>query len=164
MYLALDQSIRITGWSIYDDRGKLKECGKWTIPSDLPIGARLERFISYLNDLSENYNINKVFFEDIQMQNGNVETYKKLAYTQAMILYWCEIHNKECEILSPSHWRAVLKQEYKINFGRQRKEQKQAALCFVKEHFGKEVTEDEADAICLGLAGIITKDIKESAF
>ena len=44
-------------------------------------------FLGHLDELNEKYEIDRIAFEDIQMQRGNVETYKKLCYTQAMIIF-----------------------------------------------------------------------------
>ena len=42
--------------------------------------------------------------------------------------------------------------------------QKAAAKEFVKTFFNIEATEDECDAVCLGLAGIIEREGNKSAF
>ena len=83
-------------------------------------------------------------------QAGNVLTYKHLAYVQAAILMWCDFNQIPYEIYAASHWRKVLGGK----FGRKREEQKQHALDLVKDYCGQEVTSDEADAICIGLAAI----------
>lgn len=163
MLLALDQSIRVSGYSIFEEQ-ELVSYGHWSIPSSLPLGQRLHMFLEDLDTLNEKYNIDKIAFEDIQMQRGNVETYKKLCYTQAMIIFWCEKHQVPYIILSPSHWRSVIKQKCGKAFGRKREEQKQAAQEFVKEKYGIEVTEDEADAISLGTAAILEQDKDTCAF
>ena len=41
---------------------------------------------------------------------------------------------------------------------------KEKAKEFVKTYFDKEVTEDEADAICLGYAGVLEDEKNKSAF
>ena len=66
--------------------------------------------------------------------------------------------------LGPSHWRSVIKDKHGIKFGRSRAEQKQKAQEFVEQFFNKKVTEDEADAICLGYAGILEDEKTKSAF
>ena len=67
-------------------------------------------------------------------------------------------------VLAPSHWRSILKSPFGIGFGRSRAEQKKSARGFVKDHYNIDVSEDEADAICIGIAGIIEKNSKKSAF
>ena len=116
-----------------------------------------------LNNLYREYEFDELMFEDIQNQNNN-ETYKKLAYVQATIIIWCYNNNIKFHILSPSHWRSVLKERCGISFGRKREEQKAAAIRFVEEIFKVIATTDEADAIALGYAGVCEKSNNKSAF
>lgn len=158
--LALDQASRTTGWAIYDNK-TLIASGHFSIPANKIIQDRLKSFVIYLNDLIEKYHPEKIYYEGIQYQS-NIETYKKLAYIQAMIIYFSgSIPITE---LGPSHWRSVIKDKYGIKFGRSRAEQKQKAQEFVEQFFNKKVTEDEADAICLGYAGILEDEKTKSAF
>lgn len=158
--LALDQASRTTGWAIYDNK-TLIASGHFSIPANKIIQDRLKSFVIYLNDLIEKYHPEKIYYEGIQYQS-NIETYKKLAYIQAMIIYFSgSIPITE---LGPSHWRSVIKDKYGIKFGRSRAEQKQKAQEFVEQFFNEKVTEDEADAICLGYAGILEDEKTKSAF
>lgn len=161
--LALDQASRVTGVAIFDD-DKLVKYGTFEIKSNQELGKRLTQFLENLNILYAAYHFDAVAYEDIQLQMGNVETYKKLAYIQAMILFWCEKHEKNLYCLSPSHWRKVLKDKYGISWGRKRAEQKQTAIDFIQEHYEKEVDSDTADAICIGCAANIEINRTESAF
>ena len=157
--LALDQASRVTGVAIFDD-DKLVKYGTFEIKSNQELGKRLTQFLENLDKLYAAYHFDAVAYEDIQLQMGNVETYKKLAYIQAMILFWCEKHEKDLYCLSPSHWRKILKDKYGMSWGRKRAEQKQTAIDFIQEHYKKEVDSDTADAICIGCAA----NINESAF
>ena len=67
-------------------------------------------------------------------------------------------------ILAPSHWRSILKDKYGQGFGRARAEQKKVAQELVEKECGVSATSDEADAICIGLAGIIEYNKNRSAF
>jgi len=162
IYLSLDQAMRTTGWAIFED-DELKKYGSFTIPSHHLIEQRLNEFMRELNNLYREYEFDELFFEDIQNQNNN-ETYKKLAYVQATIIIWCYNNNIKFSVLSPSHWRSVLKERCGISFGRKREEQKQKAIEFVQQFFARMVSSDEADAICLGYAGICEQGRTESAF
>lgn len=102
IYLALDQALKTTGYAIYED-DKLVTFDTFTISGTKPIEQRLQLFITKLNEIASIYNVREVFFEDIQQQRGNVETYKKLAYVQAAILIWCYNNDFRYAILSPSH-------------------------------------------------------------
>lgn len=161
--LALDQASRVTGVAIFDD-DKLVKYGTFEIKSNQELGKRLTQFLENLDKLYAAYHFDAVAYEDIQLQMGNVETYRKLAYIQAMILFWCEKHEKNLYCLSPSHWRKILKDKYGMSWGRKRVEQKQTAIDFIQEHYKKEVDSDTADAICIGCAANIEINKNESAF
>lgn len=161
--LALDQASRVTGVAIFDD-DKLVKYGIFEIKSNQELGKRLTQFLENLDKLYTAYHFDAIVYEDIQLQMGNVETYKKLAYVQAMILFWCDKHEKNLYCLSPSHWRKVLKDKYGMSWGRKRAEQKQTAIDFIQEHYEKEVDSDTADAICIGCAANIEINKTESAF
>lgn len=161
--LALDQASRVTGVAIFDDN-KLVKYGTFEIKSNQELGKRLTQFLENLDKLYAAYHFDAVAYEDIQLQMGNVETYRRLAYIQAMILFWCEKHEKNLYCLSPSHWRKILKDKYGMSWGRKRAEQKQTAIDFIQEHYEKEVDSDTADAICIGCAANIEINKNESAF
>lgn len=160
--MALDQASRVTGWAIYDNKNLIAS-GHFSISANKTMQQRLIAFVDHLDDLIAKYNIEKIYYEGIQYQS-NIETYKKLAYIQAMIIYNSECNNIPISELSPSHWRSLIKDKHKIKFGRSRTEQKQKAQEFVKNFFNKNVTEDEADAICLGYAGILEDEKMKSPF
>ena len=161
--LALDQASRVTGVAIFDD-DKLVKYGTFEIKSNQELGKRLTQFLENLDKLYAAYHFDAVAYEDIQLQMGHVETYKKLAYIQAMILFWCEKHEKNLYCLSPSHWRKILKDKYGMSWGKKRAEQKQTAIDFIQEHYEKEVDSDTADAICIGCAANIEINKNKSAF
>ena len=156
--LSLDQALVTTGWAIFK-QNKLVKSGTFSIKSTLPIGARLGAFWKELNNLYSIYEFEYIAFEDIQNQNNN-ETYKKLAMVQSAIYLWCFFQNVMCGVASPSHWRSVLGG----NFGKKREEQKQAAINYVKNYCDKEVSSDEADAVCIGLAYIKEKEKNKRVF
>lgn len=160
--LALDQASRVTGWAVFDNK-TLIESGHFSIPANKTMQQRLLSFIEHLEELIVKYHVEKIYYEGIQYQS-NIETYKKLAYIQAMIIYNTAISKVPILELAPSHWRSIIKEKHGIKFGRSRAEQKQKSQDFVKDFFNKIVTEDEADAICLGYAGILEDEKLKSAF
>lgn len=151
--LALDQSLQTTGWTIFDNN-TLVEFNHFTIQSNRPLDYRLYMIWNKLSDLYNQFEFDKLYFEDIQMQRNNALTYKKLAYVQAAIMLWCYNNNTPYEIYAASHWRKVIKDKFNVTFGKSRQEQKNAAVQFVKQHFEVSPTEDEADAILIGLAAM----------
>ena len=162
IYLSLDQALQTTGYAIFDE-DSLIEYGHFTIPANKKIEVRLNAIMQELSELENRFEFQDVFFEDIQAQQ-NKETYKKLAYVQAAVLIWCYNTEHKTTILAPSHWRSVLKNKYKISFGKARQEQKKAAQELVRQRFGIQASEDECDAICIGLAGIQERKQTTSAF
>ena len=162
-FLALDQALQTTGYAVLDN-SEVTAYGTFKTKNTDPIEKRLGTFWQELDKLYETYKFDHLFLEDVQKQT-NVETYRKLCYIQATILLWCYWkENVPYEILSPSHWRAVLKDKYKVSFGRARAEQKKAAQELVKKICGVSVTQDEADALCIAMAGAAEYNKNRSAF
>jgi len=163
-YLAIDNALVTSGWALFEDDNLIKY-DKFKTSSTDPIEERLGQIIDWLDFMYHEYKFDKILFEDCQQQsNRNVQTFHKLSMVKAMILYWCGVIKMPYQCSSPSHWRSILKDKYNISWGRNRGSQKLAAQEFVKEHFNIKATEDECDAICLGLAGIIENEKPKSAF
>lgn len=157
--IAIDQALNVSGYAIFDNK-TLVAANTFTVSKTLPMELRLLDIYKHLTDLYHEYEFEKMYFEDIQLQAGNALTYKHLAYVQAVIILWCGHMDMSYEILSPSHWRKILGG----NFGRKRAEQKRYAIELVKKWYNIEVSSDIADAICLGKAGIIQSTKSQIAF
>ena len=84
IYLALDQALQVSGWAIFNN-SSLDKFGTFKTHATIPIEERLGEIFTNLTKLYKEYDFQYVFFEDIQSQ-GNAETYKKLAYTQAAVM------------------------------------------------------------------------------
>ncbi len=160
--ISLDQAAKVSGYAIFENE-RLVRSGTFSVPPHKPIEERLARFYQELVELYDNYadcgNVEFVF-EDIQLQAGNVKTYKVLAYVQAVLLLFCFYNKIPYTMSTPSHWRKLLGG----NFGRKREEQKQHAIEYVKDVCGKEVSSDEADAVCIGLARMVEKRENQTGF
>jgi Holliday junction resolvasome RuvABC endonuclease subunit len=78
--LALDQASRTSGWAVYDN-GKLFKYGKFSA-THADVGDRLYYIRKQIIKLIDEFNIDEVIFEDIQLQGNvanNVATFKALA-------------------------------------------------------------------------------------
>lgn len=142
--LALDQATRISGFAIFQDN-KLIKYGKIISPNK-PLGQRFvyikNKILSYIQE----YNITKIVFEDIQLQNiNNPKTFKTLAQLQGMIMTLLEEQNIPYEIIGSVTWKSGLKIK-----GKRREEQKKNAQLYVLNNYNITATQDEADAICIG--------------
>ena len=140
--LALDQSSRITGFAVFQD-GLLTKVGKFTL-EDVDFGVRLCKFKKKISQLIEDYNINQVAFEEIQLQQ-NVDTFKKLAMVYGVTMYTVQDYDIPYEIISSNTWKS----QCGIKKSTREPEKKQAQQ-FVQDKYGIKVTQDEADATCIG--------------
>ena len=152
--LSLDQSSRITGYAIFKDEQLIKY-GKIEL-EDKNIGLRLYKLRQEIEKIIKEYNIEFVIFEDIQLQSNvqnNISTFKILSEVFGVIyelLTEMKIPNKS--ILAVT-WKSKLKIK-----GKTRQEQKKSAQSFVLEKYNIKPTQDEADAICIGLSEILNQD------
>ena len=158
-FLALDQSLSCTGWAVFDDK-TLIAANTFSVSKTAPMDRRLLEIYKNLADLYHEYEFEKIYFEDIQLQAGNVLTYKHLDYAQAAIILWCGHMDIDWSVSAPSHWRKVLGG----GFGRKRAEQKRYAIQLVQKWYNIEVSSDIADAICIGRAAIRESREKKVAF
>lgn len=144
--LALDQASNVSGWAIFED-GKLLESGTFTAKGK-DLGERLYDIRQKVSNLISKYNINYLIFEDIQLQGnvtGNVQTFKALAEVFGIIYELATELNIPNEAVLASSWKSTLGIK-----GRQRAEQKRNAQKYVLENYGKKVSQDESDSICIG--------------
>ena len=144
--LALDQSSRCTGYSVYKD-GKLHTYGKFTF-EDADLGERLCKIKNKVLELITEYEIDELIFEDIQLQNNvaqNIQTFKVLAEVYGLI----DQLASELKIPHRSYLASSWKSQLGIK-GKDRAEQKRNAQRYVMNTYGVKCTQDEADAICIG--------------
>jgi Holliday junction resolvasome RuvABC endonuclease subunit len=94
----------------------------------------------------------EVVLEEIQEQS-NAQTFKKLAMLQGVLLVTLEESSIKYHLVYASQWKSYLKVA-----GASRTIQKRNAQAYVLETYGKSVTQDEADAICIGR--FITQSMK----
>ena len=154
--LALDQASRTSGFAVFEDE-QLITSGTFTL-TQTDIGKRLVAYKQHIEKLIEDYDIEQVVFEDIQMQGqiNNVHTFKILAEIYGVTEEFLAESGLVYEVYGASHWRSQLKIP-----GKARSEQKKAAQKYVEVEYGKKVSQDEADAVCLGAAFIKEHQKKE---
>ena len=151
--LALDQSSRITGWAIFKDN-ELKDYGKITL-EDENIGIRLNKLRDKLTQLILDNDVDEVAFEDIYMDGqrvNNVSTFKVLA--EVFGVCWelfTDMELPNTPVLAGT-WKSTLGIR-----GKTRPEQKRNAQRYVIEHYNVAPTQDECDAICIGIHTLKTK-------
>lgn len=145
--LALDQASRTSGYAVFQEE-QLVASGTFTYDDD-DFSLRLVKIRNKVISLIEQYNINKILLEDIQLQGqtNNVETYRKLAEVRGVLSELaCEM-NIPHEIIHSQTWKSTLGIK-----GRERATQKRNAQLYVEKIYNKKVSQDCADAICIGTA------------
>ena len=153
--LALDQASKTSGYSVFKD-GKLLTFGKFTF-EDADLGERLCKIKNKVLELINEYDIDELIFEDIQLQNNvtqNVQTFKILAEVYGLI----DQLASELKIPHRSYLASSWKSQLGIK-GKDRAEQKRNAQKYVMSTYGVKCTQDEADAICIGYACVSNKSI-----
>jgi len=143
--LAIDQA-KTTGYAVFEDGGLIDygiiELGRKTDKYENILFSARDK----ISGLIEQTKADVIVMEDIQQQNQNVSTYKKLAMLMGVLLCLFQENNLTYDIVPPTRWKSFCKIQ-----GRKRQEQKDSTVKFVKEYFGlDDVTEDMADAISLG--------------
>ncbi|NBW19482.1 MAG: hypothetical protein EBR82_67055 [Caulobacteraceae bacterium] len=145
IYLALDQSSNITGYSVWQD-SELIEYGKIKFEGEFIQRVVELNFwmIDKIKEAEQEGQDIQVVIEEIQEQS-NMQTYKKLAMLQGVLL--AELYKRKIgvHLVYAASWKSSCGIK-----GRSRIEQKNSAQQHVREKYGYEVTQDEADAICLG--------------
>lgn len=147
--LAFDQATLITGYSIIDkdvveEYGVLKKSKKNFPTTDIRCRAMAIAMCELIGEKKPEV----VAIEDVALQR-NPKVLIQLSRIQGEILGYCDFKDIPVVILKPSEWRKLvgIKQGNKS-----RKLLKSEAEILVKEKFGIDATEDEADAICIGYA------------
>lgn len=150
--LSLDQSYSKTGFAVIDvKQSKMIECGLLDlkdIKDDKSKDERTENIIEFIKRAIEYYNIDLVIFEDIQKQ-VNVKVYKELAWLQGVIKHYLHMNKIEYAVLNPKVWKSC----FNIK-GRKRVDQKMNTRIAIERITGTMYSEDIADAIAIGLAGV----------
>ena len=143
--LALDQSSHITGYAIFED-GKYLQSGVFSLKS-ADLGERLYAYRKKLIELIDIFNIDKVAFEDIQLQGttNGVTTYRILAEIIGITEELLTELKIPYQIINSNTWKSKLKIK-----GKQRTEQKKNCQQWVLDTYNKKVSSDEADAIAIG--------------
>jgi Holliday junction resolvasome RuvABC endonuclease subunit len=145
--LAFDQSTRVSGWAYYENNQYIESGIIDMSKSKLKTDKRSFEMAKALWKVIKKYKPEILFIEDVQQQSS-AKTMIILARLSGMIIGYAEAHNVDVHIITPSQWRSML--DFKLGAGVKRQELKQQSIDYVKETYGIDVPEDEAEAIALG--------------
>ena len=109
--------------------------------------------MEHIEEILKKYNPDLVVMEDTYGQN-DMMTLKMLSRIQGNIIGWVRREGKEIVIKTPSKWRVDVGMPLRDanNKHLKREQFKELSKGIVKQVFGLDVTDDEADAICIGLS------------
>ena len=148
--LALDQASRTSGWAVFND-GKLVTFGKFTADHS-DVGDRLHFIRSKVNSLIDEYDIDEVVFEDIQLQDVEGSREKGVKTFKILAEAFGTVHELLTEIKMP--YSVALPIKWKAHFkiaGKGRTQEKKMAQAYVLKNYNIKCTEDEADSLCIAL-------------
>ena len=145
--VGFDQASKVTGYGIFED-GKLTKYG--TLEASGETETRIKDMFRGIVQLIAEENPDAVCIEGTHFQN-NQNAFKLLAQLQGMIMGVCELVGMPLYEYPPVLWRSVA--GIKEGRGVKREELKRLAVEYVKEHFGVECSNDEAEAIVISYVG-----------
>ncbi len=145
--LALDQSTKHTGWSLWQNKGLLKYGVLDTDEKASPF-IRMQDMGKQISNLIRRAKPDHVVIEQVQFQR-NYKVYSQLSQLQGVIMQILFERNIAFTLVEPTRWRA-----FDGIKNRRREETKAAAIQAVKDRFYIEVSEDTAEAIGIGLWAI----------
>lgn len=146
--LSLDTSTTSTGWAIFKN-GKYQDSGVIDKFKKEKNGyKRLELMVKELLENIEQLKPDIIVIEK-DVVFSNMKVIDLLMKIIGAIYGFCLSNGITYYEFAPSEWRKYVKLQV---FGRKRTEFKQASIKYIKDNFDKEVNDDEADAICVGIA------------
>ena len=149
--LAFDQSTTACAWAYIID-GSLIDFGVHVPPKKDSIANRIYSVVEFVSNLTDNCKPDLVVFENVQSQSNDL-TLINLSKLLGILEHTVYKLGIKCVVLSPSMWRAH------FGFGKsvdgikpKRAELKALAIKYVLDTYKVECSEDECEAICIGIA------------
>ena len=146
--VSIDGSTKKTGISHFLD-GEYVNHYLLDYSKDKDVENRFESMSIGIWSILDKIRPNIIYIEETYMHN-NAQTMKILTRLQGVVYAWC-INNKcKFNTITPKAWRKLLD----FNQGKdvKREQVKAQSIEYVMEHYNINVTDDEADAICISAA------------
>ena len=153
--ISIDPASRITGWALYEN-AKLKQSDIIDFSkSKLESESRLYYMKLRILNLLEEYKPQIVVVE-VSRSSNNIKVQRMLSELVGVIEGWSILNKVDYVTYTPSKWRQFVRNKTD-NIPKHNKELKVWDINRVKEFYPgiKLKTDDEADAILIGLARII---------
>lgn len=144
--ITIDGSTKKTAIA-YFYSGKYKEHQLLDFSKDKNIFSRFESMAKNLWELLDLYKPNIIYIEETY-SSVNPHTTKILTRLQGVVYAWCMKNQCDFNTITPSQWRKYLK--FIQGKGIKREQLKEQSIKYVLDTYNLSVTDDEADAICIG--------------
>ena len=155
--MSIDASTKATGVAIFNN--KQLTFYKCITASDNNVYNRIDKITDELIDLALEYHIDVVVLEDVVPDDthGNQQIFKMLMHLQGVIaLKLNRIGLKINQYFVASNWSKTV--GIKTGRGVYRDTLKKNSMKLVRDHYGVDVSDDESDAICIGIAYLKQQD------
>nr|DAL08561.1 MAG TPA_asm: RuvC [Caudoviricetes sp.] len=143
--IGIDMSSQRTGIALFDDNQYVDH-----VLIDLhkikDTDERIRKMMKNIKQQLNRYKPDVIVMEECLMTN-NIKTVKVLSYIAGAIISWADENNTIFKFQLPTAWRkkvGIMQNQYI-----KREQLKQEAIEMVKEKFGLDVTDDEAESILL---------------
>lgn len=143
--LTIDSSTNKSGVA-YFCNGKYKAHHLLDCSKDKNIDSRFEDMSHKLWAIMDIYKPNIVYVEETVVLR-NAQTQRFLTRLQGVIYAWCMNHGCEFNTIRPSSWRSAIGMKQGKNV--KREQLKEQSVQYVLDHYGLNVGDDEADALCI---------------
>lgn len=147
-FIAFDSSTKKTGVSYFVD-GKYVSHTLINHEKIKDVNERTKLMVRDIYQILDKARPQIVVVEHPQGSGSNVDMVYKLGRITGAIYGWCINNNCNYEEFTPSEWRKLVGME---QGKKTRPELKQLSIQMVKDKYGIDVTDDEADSINLGQA------------
>lgn len=156
----IDASTNKTGIAIFDD-SRYFEHTLIDLHKIQDSSARIPKMMLEICKYLDEFEVDKIIMEE-SMLTTNAATMKMLSNIAGAVMYYAASNGIEFEFALPSHWRKKigLSQSNKIK----REVLKAEAIMAVKQEYGMELTDDEAESLLIARSGfdlpkiVITED------
>lgn len=123
MILSLDCSTTHTGWAVFEE-DDLINYGRVIPNKDLEWRERIQESAYCLVELINNYDIQKIYVEDVPLINKQMKTLVQLGACQGMVLTLASAYRIPIEFISVGTWRKNIGLFDGTNKGKERDEMK----------------------------------------
>jgi crossover junction endodeoxyribonuclease RuvC len=145
--LALDQSTRLTGWCLMINK-KYNSSGVLSVINTDDTIERMKLMYDEIVKLINRVKPDVILIEDTQFQN-NYSSFRTLSQLQGIIMAYLFENDLPFYIIPATAWKSCCQIK-----GKARNEQKKNTQKYVKNTYGLDVSEDEADSIGIATYGI----------